>query len=175
MLEKKSRVATQRLPWSLTHCTVYYLYVSVHSVFSHFPLFACILLSLFPVTLPRFAFHPSFKAPCKCHLFQEVTLHSSWLEIISLLWTPTESGPTLLEEPGTQVKPKKWEQGRGVSTRLYSETVGSRALYSDLCKIKMRKKQENCGGVGRNWTRNNRLVPNRKRSTSRLYIVTLLI
>ena len=26
-----------------------------------------------------------------------------------------------------------------------------------------------------NWTRNNRLVPNRKRSTSRLYIVTLLI
>ena len=27
----------------------------------------------------------------------------------------------------------------------------------------------------RNWTWNNRLVPNRKRSTSRLYIVTLLI
>ena len=26
-----------------------------------------------------------------------------------------------------------------------------------------------------NWTWNNRLVPNRKRSTSRLYIVTLLI
>ena len=29
--------------------------------------------------------------------------------------------------------------------------------------------------VRRNWTWNNRLVPNRKRSTSRLYIVTLLI
>ena len=28
---------------------------------------------------------------------------------------------------------------------------------------------------GNNWTWNNRLVPNRKRSTSRLYIVTLLI
>ena len=28
---------------------------------------------------------------------------------------------------------------------------------------------------GSNWTWNNRLVPNRKRSTSRLYIVTLLI
>ena len=27
----------------------------------------------------------------------------------------------------------------------------------------------------KNWTWNNRLVPNRKRSTSRLYIVTLLI
>ena len=26
-----------------------------------------------------------------------------------------------------------------------------------------------------NWTWNNRLIPNRKRSTSRLYIVTLLI
>ena len=79
----------------------------------------------------------------------------------------------MLEEPGIQVKPKELEQGRGVSTRLYSETVGSRALYSDLCKIKMRKKQENYDGVGRNWTWNNRLVPNRKRSTSRLYIVTL--
>ena len=29
--------------------------------------------------------------------------------------------------------------------------------------------------VRKNWTWNNRLVPNRKRSTSRLYIVTLLI
>ena len=27
----------------------------------------------------------------------------------------------------------------------------------------------------RNWTRNNRMVPNRERNTSRLYIVTLLI
>ena len=52
----------------------------------------------------------------------------------------------MLEEPGIQVKPKELEQGRGVSTRLYSETVGSRALYSDLCKIKMRKKQENYDG-----------------------------
>ena len=31
------------------------------------------------------------------------------------------------------------------------------------------------GSNSRNWTQNNRLVPNRKRSTSRLYIVTLLI
>ena len=31
------------------------------------------------------------------------------------------------------------------------------------------------GSNSQNWTRNNRLVPNRKRSTSRLYIVTLLI
>ena len=30
-------------------------------------------------------------------------------------------------------------------------------------------------GVTKSWTRNNRLVPNRKRSTSRLYIVTLPI
>ena len=29
--------------------------------------------------------------------------------------------------------------------------------------------------AGQNWTWNNRLVPNRKRSMSRLYIVTLLI
>ena len=29
--------------------------------------------------------------------------------------------------------------------------------------------------TGSNWTWNNRLVPNRKRSTSRLYTVTLLI
>ena len=36
---------------------------------------------------------------------------------------------------------------------------------------------ENCMQVKKqhNWTWNNRLVPNRKRSTSRLYIVTLLI
>ena len=31
------------------------------------------------------------------------------------------------------------------------------------------------GSNSQNWTQNNRLVPNRKRSTSRLYIVTLLI
>ena len=31
------------------------------------------------------------------------------------------------------------------------------------------------GSNSENWTWNNRLVPNRKRSTSRLYIVTLLI
>ena len=31
------------------------------------------------------------------------------------------------------------------------------------------------GSSSSNWTWNNRLVPNRKRSTSRLYIVTLLI
>ena len=31
------------------------------------------------------------------------------------------------------------------------------------------------GSNSSNWTWNNRLVPNRKRSTSRLYIVTLLI
>ena len=31
------------------------------------------------------------------------------------------------------------------------------------------------GSNSQNWTWNNRLVPNRKRSTSRLYIVTLLI
>ena len=31
------------------------------------------------------------------------------------------------------------------------------------------------GRNSQNWTWNNRLVPNRKRSTSRLYIVTLLI
>ena len=31
------------------------------------------------------------------------------------------------------------------------------------------------GSNSKNWTWNNRLVPNRKRSTSRLYIVTLLI
>ena len=30
------------------------------------------------------------------------------------------------------------------------------------------------GSNSKNWTWNNRLVPNRKRSTSRLYIVTLL-
>ena len=34
---------------------------------------------------------------------------------------------------------------------------------------------EICMQVRKNWTWNNRLVPNRKRSTSRLYIVTLLI
>ena len=31
------------------------------------------------------------------------------------------------------------------------------------------------GSNNQNWTWNNKLVPNRKRSTSRLYIVTLLI
>ena len=31
------------------------------------------------------------------------------------------------------------------------------------------------GSNSQNWTWNNRLVPNRKRSASRLYIVTLLI
>ena len=32
-----------------------------------------------------------------------------------------------------------------------------------------------CFQIGKNWTWNNSLLPNRKRSTSRLYIVTLLI
>ena len=31
------------------------------------------------------------------------------------------------------------------------------------------------GSNSENWTWNNRLIPNRKRSTSRLYVVTLLI
>ena len=43
----------------------------------------------------------------------------------------------------------------------------TRGLFKEIRATKVRKQQ--------NWTWNNRLVPNRKRSISRLYIVTLLI
>ena len=43
----------------------------------------------------------------------------------------------------------------------------TRGLFKEIRATKARKQQ--------NWTWNNRLVANRKRSTSSLYIVTLLI
>ena len=39
----------------------------------------------------------------------------------------------------------------------------------------LKKSVHRSGSNSKNWTWNNRLVPNRKRSMSRLYIVTLLI
>ena len=41
--------------------------------------------------------------------------------------------------------------------------------------LSLEKPIRRSGSNSQNWTWNNRLVPNRKRSTSRLYIVTLLI
>ena len=43
------------------------------------------------------------------------------------------------------------------------------------CDLPLEKPVCRSGSNSYNWTRNNRMVPNRKRSTSRLYIVTLLI
>ena len=52
-----------------------------------------------------------------------------------------------------------------------------RNLYADQeAKIKTgHGKEKKIKKKNKNWTWNNRLVPNRKRSTSRLYIVTLFI
>ena len=49
----------------------------------------------------------------------------------------------------------------------YGEGGGRRVQDGEHMRNKKKKKK--------NWTWNNRLVPNRKRRTSRLYIVTLLI
>ena len=50
-------------------------------------------------------------------------------------------------------------------------------LKSLLMKVKeeSEKSAHRSGGNSKNWIWNNRLVPNRERSMSRLYIVTLLI
>ena len=50
--------------------------------------------------------------------------------------------------------------------------VNKRVLLRNL---PLEKPVYRSGSNSLNWTWNNRLVPNRKRSTSRLYIVTLLI
>ena len=52
-----------------------------------------------------------------------------------------------------------------------SERVGN-TIPSDLS---LEKPVYRSGSSSQNWMWNNRIVPNRKRSTSRLYIVTLLI
>ena len=57
------------------------------------------------------------------------------------------------------------------------QTVGnsSRDGNTRLLDLPLEKSVCRSGSNNQNWTWNNRLVPNRKRSTSRLYIVTLLI
>ena len=69
------------------------------------------------------------------------------------VWTTTNSGKFL----------KRWEYQR---TWLASW---------EICMQVRKQPLGRSGSNSWNWTWNNRLVPNRKRSTSRLYIITLLI
>ena len=54
-------------------------------------------------------------------------------------------------------------------------TVIAAIKLRDACSLPLEKPVCRSGNNSYNWTWNNRVVPNRKRSTSRLYIVTLLI
>ena len=58
---------------------------------------------------------------------------------------------------------KRWQE---YTEELYKKDLYDLPLEKPVCRS---------GSNSENWTRNKRLVPNRKRSMSRLYIVTLLI
>ena len=62
-----------------------------------------------------------------------------------------------------------------VSVCLPSVENSERDGNTRLPHLPLEKPVCRSGSNSQNWTWNNRLVPNRKRSTSRLYIVTLLI
>ena len=132
------------------------------------------------------------------YLRRGVFLHSCSSKVQSLLLTLDEVTPPDLEcgvvplGPPLRVQPPllgcgvaplsccPWPQAWGNSFRLCfcavhhswnSERDGNTRqpdlpLETLICRS---------GSNSWNWTWNNRLVPNRKRSTSRLYIVTLLI
>ena len=76
-----------------------------------------------------------------------------------------------------------WEIGIDIYTLLYVKQItnkdllystGNSTRYSIMAYMEKNLKQSGYMYM-QNWTWNNRLVPNRKRSTSKLYIVTLLI
>ena len=58
---------------------------------------------------------------------------------------------------------KRWQE---YTEELYKKDLYDLPLEKPVCRS---------GSNSENWTWNNRPVPNRKKSTSRLYIVTLLI
>ena len=60
----------------------------------------------------------------------------------------------------------KLRNEKGEVTTANAEIQPNLPLEKSVCRP---------GSNSQNWTWNNRVVPNRKRSTSRLYIVTLLI
>ena len=81
-------------------------------------------------------------------------------------------GAGALGRPRGMVWGVRREEGPGWGTHVYlwqshCDIWQSQYNIVKLNKIKLKKKK--------NWTWNNRLVPNRKRSVPRLYIVILLI
>ena len=115
-------------------------------------------------------------------------------ELKSLLMKVKEESEKACLKFNTQ-KTKIMAYGPITSWQIYGETVeavrdfvflGSKISADGDCSHEInrrlllrRKAMTSLDGILRsssqNWTWNNRLVPNRKRSTSRLYIVTLLI
>ena len=70
--------------------------------------------------------------------------------------------------------------GRNINNLRYADDITFMAESEDKLKSRLMKGKEESEKVGlkfniQNWTWNNRLVPNQERSTSRLYIVILLI
>ena len=75
-----------------------------------------------------------------------------------------------------------WLQLKYDLPKCFLWLLKSEASIQELCShntrpadLPLEKSVCRSGSNSWNWTWNNRLVPNRKRSTSRLYIVTLLI
>ena len=82
-------------------------------------------------------------------------------------------GAGALGRPRGMVWGGRREEGSGWGTHIYLWQIHfdiwqNQYNIVQLNKIKLKKKKKN-------WTWNNRLVPNRKRSVSRLYTITLLI
>ena len=100
-----------------------------------------------------------------CHfLFQEIFLtHGLNLYLLHLLCWQVDS---LLSEPLFQ-----WGKDSLEKTVENSERDGNTRPHD----LPLEKFVCRSGSNSYNWTWNNRLVPNRKRSSSRLYIVTLFI
>ena len=77
----------------------------------------------------------------------------------------------------------RWEGVSGWGTHVSLWRIHGNVWQNQYNMVKLKKKKKDFGIVSKeinvflekNWTWNNRLVPNRKRSILRLYIVTLLI
>ena len=126
-----------------------------------------------------------------CRLFD--VRHSDWCKVIShcgfdLHFSNNEPEEPEIKLPTSAGSWKKQESSRKTSISALL-TIPKPLLCGSQQSVENSERDGNTrppdlplekpigrsGSNSSNWTWNNRLVPNRKRSTSRLYIVTLLI
>ena len=83
---------------------------------------------------------------------------------------PTSAGPSKKQESSRKTSTSVLLCGSQQTVENSERDGNTRPLY-----LPPEKSVYRSGSNSSNWTWNNRLVPNRERSTSRLYIVSLLI